>query len=135
LRSTYIAMGMPPSVHSISHLPREIIVAHTMASNSAPPLLKAEVAVLSFSASKDGKLRVTYTGWDDAKVALEGQEFVVIAGSKGVEARIRDRKRHRWGGEYATKAASPSHQGAAGAPGHDSRCVQRRGPHRGRTVY
>src|SRR5580704_5757148 len=33
---------------------------------------------------------------------------------------------------WAPKAASPSHQGAAGAPGNDSRCVQRRGPHRGR---
>jgi hypothetical protein len=68
-----------------------------MASNSAPipPLLKADAATLAFSASKDGKLRVTYAGWDDAKVALEGQEFVVIAGPQGVEARIRDRKRHR----------------------------------------
>jgi hypothetical protein len=68
-----------------------------MASNSAviPPLFKAENPTLTFSASKDGKLRVNYAGWDDAKVALEGQEFVVIAGPQGVEARIRDRKRHR----------------------------------------
>jgi hypothetical protein len=68
-----------------------------MASNSAAiaPLLKAETATLAFSASKDGKLRVVYAGWDDAKVALEGQEFVVTAGPQGVEARIRDHKRHR----------------------------------------
>jgi hypothetical protein len=45
-----------------------------MASKSAPipPLLKADVATLVFSASKDGKLRVTYAGWDDAKTVLEG---------------------------------------------------------------
>jgi hypothetical protein len=54
-----------------------------------PPLLTAETAVLSFSASKDGKLRVNYLNWDDAKVALAGQEFVVTVGPQGVEARIR----------------------------------------------
>jgi hypothetical protein len=33
-----------------------------------PPLFKADSANLTVSASKDGKLRVVYGGWDDAKV-------------------------------------------------------------------
>jgi hypothetical protein len=50
------------------------IIAHTMASNSAPipPLFKAENPTLTFSASKDGKLRATYTGWDDARACASG---------------------------------------------------------------
>jgi hypothetical protein len=45
-----------------------------MAQNSAPipPLFKAENATLAFSASKDGKLRVTYAGWDDARACASG---------------------------------------------------------------
>jgi hypothetical protein len=59
---------------NLSHLPREIIIAHTMASNSPPipPLLKADTATLAFSASKDGKLRVTYAEWDDARPCASG---------------------------------------------------------------
>jgi hypothetical protein len=38
-----------------------------------PPLFKADTATLAFSASKDGKVTVTYQGWDDRKVVLEGQ--------------------------------------------------------------
>jgi hypothetical protein len=46
-----------------------------MAPNSAPnpPLLKADTATLTFSASKDGKNCVTYAGWEDTKTVLEGQ--------------------------------------------------------------
>jgi hypothetical protein len=43
-----------------------------------PPLFKADTANLTVSASKDGKLRVVYAGWDDAN-----------AGAHGVEARKR----------------------------------------------
>jgi hypothetical protein len=52
-------------VQADSHLSPEIVFAHDMASNSAAiaPLLKADTATLTFSASKDGKLRVTYAGW------------------------------------------------------------------------
>jgi ABC-type uncharacterized transport system substrate-binding protein len=44
---------------NLSHLFRREVFAHTMAQNSAPipPLLKADMATLAFSASKDGKLR------------------------------------------------------------------------------
>jgi hypothetical protein len=35
-----------------------------------PPLFKADSANLAVSASKDGKLRVLYGGWHDAKVVL-----------------------------------------------------------------
>jgi hypothetical protein len=46
-----------------------------MASNSAPiaPLLKADTATLTFSASKDGKLRVTYAEWDDARACASAR--------------------------------------------------------------
>jgi hypothetical protein len=54
--------------------PREIIIAHDMASDSAAiaPLLKADTATWTFSASKDGKLRVTYAEWDDARACASG---------------------------------------------------------------
>jgi hypothetical protein len=45
-------------------------------SRGIPPLFKADTANLTVSASKDGKLRVVYAGWDDAN-----------AGAHGVEAR------------------------------------------------
>ena len=32
------------------------------------PLFKADAVNIAVSASKDGKLRVVYAGWDDAKV-------------------------------------------------------------------
>jgi hypothetical protein len=49
---------------NLSHLFRREVFAHDMALNSAPipPLLKEDTATLAFSASKDGKLRVTYAG-------------------------------------------------------------------------
>jgi hypothetical protein len=50
--------------------------------------LKADTATLTFSASKDGKLRVVYGGWDDAKVALPGEVFELRVGPQGVEGRI-----------------------------------------------
>jgi hypothetical protein len=49
---------------SLSHLFAPEVFAHDMASISAaiPPLLKADMAILAFSASKDGKIRVTCSG-------------------------------------------------------------------------
>src|SRR5436305_7531037 len=40
-----------------------------------PPLLKAESVMLGVRHEKEGKLRVTYAGWDDAKVVLDGHVF------------------------------------------------------------
>jgi hypothetical protein len=59
---------------NLSHLFRREVFAHTMAQNSAaiPPLLKADTATLTFSASKDGKLRGTYAEWDDARACASG---------------------------------------------------------------
>jgi len=37
-----------------------------------PPLFKADAAVLSFAAEKDGKITVGYPGWDSNKVVLVG---------------------------------------------------------------
>src|ERR1700758_3960211 len=51
----------PPSVASVAAPPRGI-----------PPLFKADTVNIAVSASKDGKLRVVYGGWDDAKVIPGG---------------------------------------------------------------
>jgi hypothetical protein len=39
-------------------------------SSEIAPLFKADAVNIAVSASKDGKLRVVYGGWDDAKVIL-----------------------------------------------------------------
>jgi hypothetical protein len=57
----------PPSIASAAAQSRGI-----------PPLFKADTVNIAVSASKDGKLRVVYAGWDDAN-----------AGAHGVEARKR----------------------------------------------
>jgi hypothetical protein len=49
----------PPSVATPAVQPRGI-----------PPLFKADTVNIAVSASKGGKLRVVYGGWDDAKVVL-----------------------------------------------------------------
>jgi hypothetical protein len=62
-----------------------------------PPLFKSDSAVLSFSATKDGKLNVNYQGWDAGKVVLEAlaraldedADFVVRAmGEEGSAAAL-----------------------------------------------
>jgi hypothetical protein len=53
------------------------------------PLFKADVATLSFYATKDGKVSVSYPGWDDRKVVLPGQVFEIAWAPQGVEGRIR----------------------------------------------
>ena len=72
-------------------------MAHSSALADSPlspdsSLFKADTATLVFSASKDGKIRVIYTGWDDAKVVLPGDVFEVRWGSQGVEGRIYPRR-------------------------------------------
>jgi hypothetical protein len=48
-----------------------------------PPLFKCDSATLSFYASKDGKISVSFSGWDGNKVVLEGQAFEVAWGPQG----------------------------------------------------
>jgi hypothetical protein len=48
-----------------------------------PPLFKADSANLTVSASKDGKLRMVYGGWDDAKVVLPDEVLELRASSQG----------------------------------------------------
>jgi hypothetical protein len=55
---------------------------------AGPALLIAEKVNLAISASKDGKLRVVYQGWDDPKTVLDGQVLEVRWGPQGLEARI-----------------------------------------------
>ena len=47
---------------------------------------------IAVSASKDGKLRVVYGGWDDAKVVLPNEVLELRWGKQGVEARITPRR-------------------------------------------
>ena len=47
---------------------------------------------IAVSASKDGKLRVVYGGWDDAKVFLPSEVLELRWGKQGVEARIIPRR-------------------------------------------
>jgi hypothetical protein len=41
-------------------------------SSDIAPLFKADSATLSFYATKDGKITVSYQGWDQSKVVLDG---------------------------------------------------------------
>jgi len=56
------------------------------------PLFKADSATLSFYATKDGKISVSYQGWDQSKTVLAGQQFVVTWSQGQVEARIVERR-------------------------------------------
>jgi alkylation response protein AidB-like acyl-CoA dehydrogenase len=66
--------GYEMPIRMMVEVAAEIVFAHDMASNSAAitPLLKADTATLTFSASKDGKLRATYAEWDDARACASG---------------------------------------------------------------
>jgi hypothetical protein len=58
-----------------------------------PPLFKADREIrLAFSADS-GKIRIVYQGWDDAKVALEGEVFELSLGKQGLEGRILPKRR------------------------------------------
>jgi|SRR6516164_11187201 hypothetical protein len=44
---------------------------------------------LSFYATKDGKISVSYQGWDQSKTVPDGQQFVIYGGQGGRGARCR----------------------------------------------
>ena len=46
-----------------------------------PPLFKADSATLSFYAAKDGKISVSYQGWDQSKTVLAGQTVCAELGA------------------------------------------------------
>ena len=54
------------------------------------PLFKADNATLSFYSTKDGKISVSYQGWDQSKTVLAGQTVCAELGAAGVEGRIID---------------------------------------------
>lgn len=64
----------------------------TPLSRPLPPLFKAEKGTLPFAAQPDGKIRVTYSSWDDAKIVHPGQVLELRWGRQGVECRIGDPK-------------------------------------------
>ena len=47
------------------------------------PLLSADNATITFAAQKDGSLRVTYKGWEDAKIFRPGEYVDVHARGAG----------------------------------------------------
>ena len=49
----------------------------------APRCGTAESIMLGVRHEKEGKLRVTYAGWDDAKVVLDGQVLELRWGPQG----------------------------------------------------
>lgn len=53
-----------------------------------PPLFKADTATLTFAKQADGKIRVNYASWEDAKVVQPGEVFELRWGKQGVEGRI-----------------------------------------------
>ena len=50
-----------------------------------PPLFEADSAALTFYATKDGEISISYPGWDDKKAVLPGQVFEIRWGPQGVE--------------------------------------------------
>ena len=52
-----------------------------------PPLFKADTANLAFSADKEGKVRMVYSGWDDPEVLLPGEVLEVYWEGRQVLAR------------------------------------------------
>src|SRR5437588_11144700 len=53
--------------------------------SETPSLLKAESIMLGVRHEKEGKLRVTYAGWDDAKVV---RATMVLRNKCGLEPRL-----------------------------------------------
>ena len=56
-----------------------------------PPLFKVDGSVTLSFYRKDGKISVSFQGWDNPKVMLEGQVFELCDGPQGVEGRIMKR--------------------------------------------
>ena len=51
----------------------------TESPNPPSPLLKADSAMIAFSATSDGSLRVRYSSWEDAKVFRPGESLELVA--------------------------------------------------------
>jgi hypothetical protein len=49
-----------------------ILSPESVEAHETAPLFKADSATLSFYATKDGKITVSYQGWDQSKVVLDG---------------------------------------------------------------
>jgi len=58
----------------------EIMSVHMEQYESAP-LFKADNATLSFYSAKDGKISVSYQGWDQSKTVLAGQTVCAELGA------------------------------------------------------
>lgn len=58
-----------------------------------PPLFTADSVNFRAYASKDGKISMSYPGWDNNKVVLEDQVFELSCGRQGLEGRILPRRR------------------------------------------
>jgi hypothetical protein len=56
---------------------------------SIAPIFTADKVNLIVSREKDGKLRLIYPGWDDAKVVQPDEVLELSASSQGVQGRIR----------------------------------------------
>jgi hypothetical protein len=52
------------------------------------PILIADKCTVTFSAEADGKVRVIYQGWDDAKIVVPGQFIHICRGPQGIEFRL-----------------------------------------------
>jgi hypothetical protein len=59
-----------------------------MAESTLSPLFKTETGSIAFAAGKDGKIKLTYPIWDDAKVVLPGHVAQLEWGPQGAELRI-----------------------------------------------
>jgi hypothetical protein len=81
-RAVPAARLMRPTVRSCglttaSRLMIPISASQVLRPSQIAPLFKAETVNIAVSPSKNGKLRVVYAGWDDAKVILRGLERIL----------------------------------------------------------
>src|SRR5437763_12025460 len=83
------------------------------------PLFKADSATLTLSEEKDGKIRVNYAGWEDARVLKEGEGVCVHRA--GRRARVREGRSSgssKEGGRFVKggRVAPPVAPSDAGSP-------------------
>jgi len=69
----------------------------TPRASSSPiaPIFKADSVLLHVSREKDGKFRLVYAGWDDAKVVQPDEVLELRASSQRVEGRILPRRQRK----------------------------------------
>lgn len=77
----------------------------------SPSLLHAETATITFSAQKDGKLRLRSLSLVDVKVVHPGQVVEVMWGPQGVELRVVSAMRRRCDLDAAIDRASDPYDG------------------------